>query len=97
MSTRAIVPRADNEGGIGTTTKKWASLWSVLINALTLTAQSVGFTISGGTTSKTLTVLSDTTISGEPYDDTTLSGTPKIFTLYDGSTPYYIKAYPTKT
>ena len=28
--------------------------------------------------------------------NTTLSGTPKIFTLYDGATPYYVKAYPTK-
>ena len=28
--------------------------------------------------------------------NTTLSGTPKVFTLYDGATPYYIKAYPTK-
>ena len=28
--------------------------------------------------------------------DTTLSGVPKIFTIYDGATPYYVKAYPTK-
>ncbi|MFA5378014.1 MAG: hypothetical protein WC455_19845 [Dehalococcoidia bacterium] len=28
--------------------------------------------------------------------DTTLSGTPKVFTIYDGATPYYFKAYPTK-
>lgn len=28
--------------------------------------------------------------------DATLSGTPKIFTIYDGTTPYYFKAYPTK-
>jgi hypothetical protein len=29
--------------------------------------------------------------------DTTLSGTPKVFTIYSGATPYYFKAYPTKT
>jgi hypothetical protein len=59
MATRAIVPRANNEGGIGTTSKKWASVWATLINALTLTSQTTGFTIAGGTTSKTLTVSSD--------------------------------------
>ena len=61
MATRKIVPRADNEGGIGTALKQWASGWIKLltvttINALTLAAASVGFTIAGGTTSKTLTV-----------------------------------------
>lgn len=61
MATRNIVPRANNEGGIGTTSKKWSNIWATLVNALTLTAQSVGFTISGGTTSKTLTV-EDTSI-----------------------------------
>ena len=64
MSTRNIVPRANNEGGIGTVAKKWANVWAVLINALTLTAQATGFTISGGTSSKTLTVIGDATISG---------------------------------
>jgi hypothetical protein len=33
---------------------------------------------------------------GTGITDTTLSGTPKIFTIYDGTTPYYFKAYPTK-
>ena len=28
--------------------------------------------------------------------DTTLSGAPKVFVIYDGATPYYFKAYPTK-
>jgi len=28
--------------------------------------------------------------------DTTLSGAPKVFVVYDGATPYYFKAYPTK-
>lgn len=35
-------------------------------NALTLTAASTGFTITGGTTSKTLTVTENATISGNP-------------------------------
>jgi len=66
MATRKIVPRADNEGGIGTALKQWASGWIKLltvttINALTLAAGAVGFTIAGGTTSKTLTV--DETVS----------------------------------
>ena len=64
MATRKIVPRSDDEGGIGTALKQWASGWIKLltvttINALTLVAASVGFTIAGGTTSKTLTVSSD--------------------------------------
>jgi len=29
--------------------------------------------------------------------DETLSGVPRVFVIYYGSTPYYIKAYPTKT
>jgi len=56
MATRNIVARANNEGGIGTTSKKWANVWATLVNALSFTAQSTGFTIAGGTTSKTLTV-----------------------------------------
>lgn len=33
---------------------------------------------------------------GASVADATLSGTPKVFTVYDGATPYYFKAYPTK-
>ena len=73
MATRNIVPRANDEGGLGTTSKKWASLWSTLVNALTLTSQSVGFTISGGTTSKTLTVALDASVAGSNTGDQTLS------------------------
>lgn len=29
--------------------------------------------------------------------DATLSGTPRLFEVWDGSTPYYIRGYPTKT
>lgn len=44
-------------------------------NALTLTAAAVGFTIAGGTTSKTLTVPLDATVSGtNTGDQTSVSG-----------------------
>jgi hypothetical protein len=56
MATRDIAPQANNEGSIGTAAKKWANVQSVLTNDLTLAKQSTGFTIAGGTTSKTLTV-----------------------------------------
>lgn len=67
MATRKIVPRADNEGGLGTALKRWASAFiaaitCTTINALTLAAAAVGFTIAGGTTSKALTVTADTAL-----------------------------------
>lgn len=65
MATRAIVPRSNNEGGIGTTSKQWANIWGVLVNALTLTSQTTGFTIAGGTTRKTLTVDETATLSNK--------------------------------
>lgn len=74
MATRSIVPRATNEGGIGTSTKKWANVFSTLINELTLTKQTTGFTIAGGTTSKTLTVPLDASVSGTNTGDQDLSG-----------------------
>ena len=66
MATRNFVPRATGEGGIGTAAKKWALGWInalvvTTINALTLTATATGFTIAGGTTSKTLTVTKKST------------------------------------
>ena len=69
MSTRAIVPRNDNEGSIGTTLLKWAygyfyNLVCITINGLALAGETIGFTISGGGTSKTLTVPLDATVSG---------------------------------
>src|SRR3990167_1902690 len=42
-------------------------------NALTLTSQAVGFTIAGGTTSKTLTVALDATVSGTNTGDNTVA------------------------
>lgn len=61
MATRNIAPRANEEGGIGTAAKNWLygfikTLVVTTINALTLTAQTIGFTLTGGTTPKTLTV-----------------------------------------
>lgn len=45
------------------------------VNALTLASQAVGFTVAGGTTSKTLTVPLDATVSGtNTGDQTNISG-----------------------
>lgn len=73
MATRNIVPRATDEGGVGTTSKKWANVWATLVNALTLTSQTTGFTIAGGATSKTLTVSGDATVSGTNTGDQSLA------------------------
>jgi len=59
MATRDVVPRANNEGNVGTTSKKWAGINATALNELTMTKQTTGFTVAGGTTSKTLTVSSD--------------------------------------
>lgn len=59
---------------------------TTLLNKLTLTAQTVGFTISGGTTSKTLTV--NKTISLTSADDTgvyTLPTGTKTLVATDGN------------
>jgi hypothetical protein len=74
MATRGLVPRANNEGGIGTTLLKWATgfinvLTVTTINLLTLAKASVGFTISGGDTSKTLTVEDNATINQDLTTD----------------------------
>jgi|GEM_PF-3141476 len=53
------VARINSDGHVTCTT----------INGLTPIAQSVGFTIAGGTTSKTLTVTGNATISGTPLVD----------------------------
>lgn len=68
MATRNISPVANNEGSIGTTLKKWATgfikiLTVDTLNLLTLTSQAIGFTIAGGTTSKTLTVADTLTLA----------------------------------
>jgi hypothetical protein len=51
------------------------------INGLTPTSQATGFVISGGTTSKTLTVTSDATVSGtNTGDQTNITGSSASFT-----------------
>jgi len=82
MATRGLVPRADAEGSIGRAAKRWATGWInalivTTLNALTLTAQAVGFTIAGGTTSKTLTVDETVTLSAKAnLASPTFTGTP---------------------
>lgn len=51
-----------------------ANITPTTINGLTLAALSTGFTISGGTTSKTLTVPLNATVSGTNTGDVTLAG-----------------------
>lgn len=68
MATRNITPRSTGEGGLGTTLLRWATAFinaitCTTINALTITAQAIGFTIAGGTTPKTLTVLDSLTLA----------------------------------
>ena len=87
MTTRKIVPRDDNEGGLGTALKRWASAFIAnitvtTINALILTAQEVDFTITGGTISKTLTVDETVTMSAKaPKATPTFTGQATIPTI----------------
>jgi len=68
MATRSIVPRADNEGGLGTSLKKWAAGFIKLltvdtINKVTITTPAMGSTLTVAD-GKTLTVNGDVTLSG---------------------------------
>ncbi len=56
------------------------------VNGLTLAAQSVGFTIAGGSTSKTLTVPLNATVSGTNTGDQTTSGTSNRIDVSNGMT-----------
>ena len=57
------------------------------VNGLTLASQAIGFTIAGGTTSKTLTVPLDASVSGTNTGDQNLSGYALIGqTMYIGTT-----------
>jgi hypothetical protein len=58
-----------------------ASSCSAVTLPLTLTSEAVGFTIAGGTTSKTLTVPLDATVSGTNTGDVTLSGGDNYITI----------------
>ena len=57
--------------GSGTLALSLAAITPTSVNALTLAAQAVGFTVAGGTTSKTLTVPLDATVSGTNTGDQT--------------------------
>lgn len=57
------------------------------VNGLTLASQAIGFTIAGGTTSKTLTVPLDATVSGtNTGDQTTVSGNAGTVTIGNEAT-----------
>lgn len=76
MATRNIVPRATNEGSIGTTLKRWASGFIKLltvdsVNKVTITPPATGATITI-TDTKTLSVTDDATLSGTNTGDQTL-------------------------
>jgi len=98
MATRNIVPRANEEGGIGTAAKKWLygfmkTLAVTTINSLTLAAGAVGFTIEGGTTSKTLTVSSDANTNEIIKGDKTAGRVLRIsrISILNGTDPNTIK------
>lgn len=58
-------------------------------NGLTLTALATGFTISGGTTSKTLTVPLDASVSGTNTGDDTFTPAHQVFERKDFSSALY--------
>jgi len=66
-------------GGTTPAAGAFTTLTATTVNALTPTAQAVGFTLAGGTTSKTLTVTGDATISGTPSVLTSNTPTAEAF------------------
>jgi hypothetical protein len=61
MATRNIVPRADNEGSIGTASKRWSDMRAVLATVGTMTATTAN--ITGGTaTAYTITTATITNL-----------------------------------
>ena len=93
----ASVPSATAESDFivaGATPFAWvkktlAEVKTILGLVLTFTAQSVGFTISGGATSKTLTIGADASVSGTNTGDssTPAETTATIGTMISGATP----------
>jgi hypothetical protein len=51
MASRGIVPRADNEGTIGTTLKRWATAFIAVMNGITFTSGANTFNATVGTAS----------------------------------------------
>lgn len=87
LSTWAGTANITTLGTIGTGTwnataiadgKIASALTGKTYNALTLTAAAVGFTIAGGTTSKTLTVSLDATVTGTNSGDQTITLTSDV-------------------
>jgi len=77
------------------------SKWNIVEKNIDLSNVAItGGSISGADitvgSAKTLDVSAGTTKMAN-IADATLSGTPKVFVIYDGTTPYYIKGYPTKS
>ena len=51
MATRNIVPRANNEGGIGTLLKQWATGFIKILNGITITGGTNTFNFTNGSAS----------------------------------------------
>lgn len=79
----AAVPDNVTWGTSGTTIT--GSVSATTFNSLTLTSQSIGFTIAGGTTSKTLTINNTLGFSGTDGTTMTFPGTSKTLLANDGS------------
>lgn len=54
----------NSQQNLGSSGNKWANIYATKINDITLTAAATGFTIAGGTASKTLTVAENSTLNG---------------------------------
>ncbi len=90
----------NTDGTVAGTQAAVGSKWNIIQSNLDLTNIAItGGTISGADVTvgagKTLDVSAGTTKMAN-IADAPLSGTPKVFVIYDGTTPYYFKAYPTK-
>lgn len=94
MATRKIVPRADDEGGIGTALKRWASAFITLltvtsINKVGITAPTTAATIVFGVDNTTQTFQASDTIVGRATTDTLTNKriTPRITTIVNAAEP----------
>lgn len=82
VATANGVSGSSSGGATPALTLTLGAITPTTVNALTLASQAVGFTVAGGTTSKTLTVPLDASVSGTNTGDNTvataLTGTPSI-------------------
>ena len=74
VNANGIIGSVTNPTSIPALTLNLTNITPTTVNGLILTALSTGFTISGGTISKTLTVPLDATVSGTNTGDATLAG-----------------------